>query len=323
MKRILSLFVFILTVQLVFAQQWLEFSQQNQYELFLNPSMAGANSMLYTTVAHRSQYTFLTKRAIASQFGEFSTPIINKNIGVGLNISNDFIGYQRYTSISLNGAYHLYLDKSRISFGIGFGMLNASLNGALLRASGGNYENEAVIHNDEKLPASNSGGLAPTFAFGISYEMGGLQIGAAIQNINSPKVKLLKTNSETIIFIDRTINLNAGYVIELKNVKITPMLNYNTDFIKHQIQLEILSEINNIYFGLAFRGYTGLNNDAIIGMLGLKLKDKIRIGYSYDFNVSGLNRSNFGSHEISLSYYLPRKFSTKNKGNLLFNPRFL
>lgn len=323
MKRFLLLFVLLFITHFAFSQQWLEFSQQNKYKLFLNPSLAGSNSMLHATVAHRSQYTFLSKRAIASQFGEFSMPIFSKNYGAGINIVNDFIGYQRYTSVSLNGAYHLYINKSRLSFGVGVGMLNVSLNGSQLRASGGNYENEAVIHNDEKLPSTNSGGVAPTFAFGVSYEMGGLQLGAAIQNINSPKVKLLKTNSETIIFIDRTINFNAGYVIEMKNVNIIPMLNYSTDFIKHQFQLEILSEINNIYFGLAFRGYTGVNNDALIGLLGLKIKDKIRIGYSYDLNVSGLNRSNYGSHEISLSYFLPKSFSMRKKGNIIYNPRYL
>lgn len=323
MKRIHLFITFLfLTVQ-VSAQQWVEFTQQNHYGLFLNAAYSGAGSEINATVAHRSQYTFLTKRAIASQFIEFSMPIISKNYGIGLKVVNDFIGYQRYTLVELTGAYHLDVNKSRLSFGVGVGMVNLNLNGTQLRASGGDYQNEAVIHNDEFIPNINVGGVSPTFSFGMLYKFQDFEIGAAIQNINSPNILLLKFNSETNVSIDRTINLHSSYVIRLTNVNIIPMVNYNTDFVKHQMQIGINTEINNIYFGLAFRGYSGQNNDAVMGEFGLKIKEKLRIGYSYDYNVSFLNKSNYGSHEISISYTVSKAFKTKNKGNVLYNPRFL
>ncbi len=315
--------MFILSYNIIKAQQWVEFTQQNKYKLFLNDAFTGANSKLYATVAHRSQYTFLTKEAIASQFVEFSIPIFKKKYGLGLKLVNDFIGYQRYTLVALTGAYHLKINASNISVGVGIGVVNLNLNGAKLRASGGNYENEVVIHNDKFIPNINVGGISPTFSFGIKYKINRFEIGASIQNINSPKIVLQKFNSETNIVISRTINLHSQYVIKLINVNITPMVNYNTDFIKHQLQVGINADLRNIYFGISFRGYSGLNNDAIMGVFGVKFLDKFRIGYSYDYNVSYLNKSNFGSHEISVSFELPQKFSSKNKGNVLYNPRFL
>lgn len=323
MKKVLFITIFFFGLTTLHAQQWVEFSQQDKYKLFLNPALSGSESLLQATIAHRSQYTFLSKRALASQFAEFSMPIFAKNYGIGFRLVNDFIAYQRYTLAELTGAYHLSINKSTISFGIGVGISNLSINGNKLRAAGGNYENQLVIHNDEIIPAENSGGIAPSFSFGVHYKIASFKLGIAVQNINNPKFKLLKSNLETNISIDRTINAYTSYVIELKNVNIEPMASFNTDFIKHQIQFGILTEINNIYFGLSFRGYTGLNNDALIGTFGLKIKDMIRLGYSYDYNVSFLNKSNFGSHEISISYFLPQKFSTKNKGNVLFNPRYL
>lgn len=324
LKRI---FLFIAMVCIVFiktnAQQWVEFSQQNQYNLFLNPANAGANSMLNATLAHRSQYTFLSKQAIASQYAAFSMPIFAKNYGVGLRIVNDFIGYQRYTTVDVNGAYHLQLKKSTLSFGLGVGIANLSINGRLLRASDGQYDNELVIHNDAHLPNENVGSIAPSFSFGLHYNINAFSIGAAIQNLNSPKFKLLKNNAETNVFLNRTININTSYVIVINKVKLTPTLNYNTDFVKHQFLVEIVTELNNIYFGLAFRGYSGYNNDALIGSVGMKIKEKIKIAYAYDYNVSFLNKANYGSHELSINYTLPQKFATKNKGNVLFNPRFL
>ena len=323
MKKEYVLIAILFVTFQVKAQQWLEFTQQNHFNLFLNAAYTGYDSNIKATIVHRSQYTFLTKRAIASQFGEFSMPIFNKKYGIGVKIVNDFIGYQRYTLAELTGAYHLDVKKSRLSFGIGVGIVNLIINGSELRASGGDYENEAVIHNDEFLPNINIGGVSPTFSFGMLYKMQGFELGAAIQNINSPNINLLKSNSVTNVNIDRTINIHSSYVIRWTNVNIKPMVNYNTDFVKHQLQLGINTEINNIYFGLAFRGYSGHNNDAVMGEIGMKIKEKIRIGYSYDYNVSFLNKSNFGSHEISISYTVPKAFKIKNKGNVLFNPRFL
>lgn len=323
MKRFLFIIAFSYLLVNANAQQWVEFTQQNQYKLFLNTAYTGSNNQLYTTISHRNQYTFLTKRAIASQFLEFSMPIIKKNYGIGLKVVNDFIGYQRYTLAEITGAYHLNIKKSKLSFGLGLGLVNLSLNGQELRAAGGTYENELIIHNDEILPNINVGGLSPTFSFGILYSIDKLDLGIAIQNINSPKLFLNKNNVETKIIIGRTINLHSTYVIELSKINIKPMLSINTDLIKHQMQFGINAEINNIYFGLAFRGYFGTNNDAIMAVLGTRINNKIRIGYSYDYNISYLNKSNFGSHEISISYFIKRKFSTKNKGNVLYNPRFL
>lgn len=323
MNKISFILIFIILLFKVDAQQWLEFSQQNKYKLFLNSAHTGSNSEMYTTISHRSQYTFLTNRAIASQFLEFSMPILKKNYGVGIKIINDFIGYQRYTLAEITGAYHLDIKKSTLSFGLGLGLVNLNINGTELRASGGVYDNELIIHNDELLPNINVGGLSPTFSFGLLYKIDKFDLGIAIHNINSPKIPLTKFNNETNILIARTINLHSTYVIEMTKLNIIPSLNLNTDLVKHQLQIGINTELNNIYFGLAFRGYSGLNNDAIIAVFGTKIMNKIRIGYSYDYNISYLNKSNFGSHEISVSYFIKQKFSTKSKGNVLFNPRFL
>lgn len=315
--------VALLCVQQAMAQQWLTFSQLHRYKTFVNPATTGEKSELNAVVAHRSQYTFLSPRAFASQVGAFSMPIFKKQYGVGIKIVNDFIGYQRYTHVVLGGAYHLSIKKSTLSFGLEAGMSNLSINGTKLRAAGGNYEGELVVHNDENIPHINVGAVAPNFSFGIQYSIANFSVGAAVQNINSPQFVLSKFNNETKTILNRTINIHSAYVIEWNKVKLTPMLYYFTDLVKHQLQAEILTDINNIFFSVAFRGYSGLNNDALIGTFGVKIKKQFSLAYSYDYNISGLGRSNYGSHEISINYIMNRTFKTKNKGNLLFNPRFL
>ena len=48
-----------------------------------------------------------------------------------------------------------------------------------------------------------------------------------------------------------------------------------------------------------------MNSDAMLFVLGFQ-KDALRIGYSYDFTISGfLTSSTGGAHEISLRIQLP------------------
>ena len=44
--------------------------------------------------------------------------------------------------------------------------------------------------------------------------------------------------------------------------------------------------------------------DAISAMLGIQLSKNMRINYSYDYTLTGLQKYNSGSHEITLGYDL-------------------
>ena len=44
------------------------------------------------------------------------------------------------------------------------------------------------------------------------------------------------------------------------------------------------------------------NEDAIVGMLGMNITEKLKVGYSYDFTTSELKNYSDGTHEIMLGY---------------------
>lgn len=317
------LFLFSSISILCFSQQWVELTQQHRYEMYLNPSLAGVDGTITGTVAHRSQYVGLSNRAISTQYVGFSSPIFSNKFGVGLNVVNDQIGYQRFSSGDVTMAYHLALKKTTLSFGLSGGFIQLGLDGSLLRAADGNYTLGTVVHNDNLLPNVKVGGLSPTASSGIALKTGNFIVGVAGQNIISPKINFETPFSGTFTQINRTINTHSSYVIQLNKVKLVPMVFYKTDFVKHQMQGNFLIDFNNIFFGMAFRGYSGFNNDAIAGMFGFRVKKKISLGYSYDYNISGLSNSNSGSHEISVRYENLIKFKEKSTGNIMHNPRFL
>lgn len=301
----------------------MQFSQQQFYANYLNPAYTGFSKNLNVTLAHRSQYVGLGTQAIGSQYLSFSSPAFTSKLGLGFRLINDFIGLQRYTNVELHAAYHLLEAKHKLSFGFSGGVTQLGLKGNELTAPDGNYLPGITIHNDDLLPEVQSGGLAPTVTFGVLYAYKNWETGVSLQNLTSPAVKLSNTTNGTILSIARTINIHSSYVIDVKNTKLKTSFFCKTDFNKWQAQANFLVDWRKITAGIGFRGYNGLNNDALIALFGFKVKEKIQVAYSYDYNLSFLNNSNSGSHEISLKFDLPRSFAQNVKSNIIFNPRYL
>ncbi len=164
--RILLSIILFIVIESIHAQQWIQFSQQASYSSYINPSYVGFKSNLNATVANRSQYVGLGNRAIASQYLSFSSPFLSPKFGLGFRVLNDFIGFQRYTNAELNAAYHVLVNKNKLSFGLSMGLVQLSLKGSQLTAPDGSYLPGVVNHNDNLLPNVNSSGMAPTFSFG-------------------------------------------------------------------------------------------------------------------------------------------------------------
>ena len=307
----------------MFSQQWVEFTQQNRYNLYVNAASAGFNNQIDAVIAHRTQYVGLADRAISTQFIGFSAPIIDNKLGLGVRFVNDQIGYQNYLAPEISLAYHVDINDLKLSFGASGGFTQMRLDGTLLRAVSGNYASGTIIHNDDNIPNISVGGLAPTLSSGIMANYKKFSLGMAIQNANSPQVDFQTSTSGTFIELNRTINLHSSYVIDFENINLIPSAFYKTDFVKHQILTSLMIDMQNIFLGMAFRGYSGFNNDAIAGIFGFKIKNSFSVGYSYDYNVSGINNSSSGSHEISIRYHNMLNFKEKKLGNIMHNPRFL
>ena len=301
----------------------MQFSQSLRYSGYTNPALSGLNNEIDAVVAHRSQYVNLSNQIIASQHVGVHLPLLSNKLGVGFSLVNDYIGYQRYTAPTVNAAYHVPVGSNYLSLGAGLGFVQMGLNGSLLRGVDGVYTNGQVIHNDGLIPNDKVGGMNFTSSFGINFKGADYSVGVAMHNINAPRIRFDEQTNGTFTNISRTINLHGSYVISIGSVKMQPSFFYKTDITKHQLQTNLMFASNNILFGASFRGYSGFNNDAIIGHFGFKVKSNFSIQYSYDYVVSGLSQSSSGSHEISLRFQKKRKFDEKTTLNILYTPRFL
>lgn len=77
----------------------------------------------------------------------------------------------------------------------------------------------------------------------------------------------------------------------------------------------------NIFAGVAYRGYSGPTTDAVIIMGGLNINEKFSMAYAYDITLSPLRSVQNGSHEISLKYNLRQRIGAGVPPPVIFYPR--
>ncbi|NMD03750.1 MAG: type IX secretion system membrane protein PorP/SprF [Bacteroidales bacterium] len=58
-----------------------------------------------------------------------------------------------------------------------------------------------------------------------------------------------------------------------------------------------------VWGGVSYRA-----GDSVIGLIGIELFNGIRIGYSYDFPLSDVRKSTYGSHEFMVNYCFDLSF---------------
>ena len=73
-----------------------------------------------------------------------------------------------------------------------------------------------------------------------------------------------------------------------------------------QPEINIHAIIKDVFWaGAAYR-----YNDAVAAIIGFQATQQFKVGYSYDFTLSKLQKYNSGSHEIMLNYIF--KYKNKN-----------
>ncbi|HXH98961.1 MAG TPA: type IX secretion system membrane protein PorP/SprF [Sphingobacteriaceae bacterium] len=325
--RIFILFgVFILTFCFsAFAQHDAQYSQYMFNSMVINPGYAGYKEGLNVSLLHRDQWTGFQGAPKTQSLvidGAFSA---DKNVGLGLAIVNDKVGLLGQTSAYLNYAYRLRIgndDNTRLSFGLAAGIVQYTLNNT-----------EAVINdiNDPGFAGGDQSYLGPDGKFGIYFNNEKMYAGASVTNLMGQTVTYT-AGSGTIAKQGRHYFLTAGYLVNLnESLKMKPSF-----LIKEDLKGPTSIDINNfflinqsIWLGASYR--TGLNlmksnqysssilkQNSLVGMLEMYMAKKIRVGYAYDYSLSGIGSYTNGSHEISLGMIL----KTNKKMSAMPTPRY-
>jgi type IX secretion system PorP/SprF family membrane protein len=269
------------------AQQDVLFSQFANTKNHFNPATSGLNYRYQACAMAREQWNEVSG-APSSQFVNFSMKIDKFNSGIGVNYLHDDIGFSESSTIKLNYAYHLKFEKERIlSFGITAGITNYKLSGLWL---------PPTTTGDPWLPSSINDTQFTT-DFGIAFSQKNFNVGLSSTHLTEERFTTNNSTYQSVrhyyVFADYTFGKEEGF-------QFRPELLVVSDQVKISAQINAVGMYKGRYYlGIGYR-----SSDALIAMIGWDIKQKFRIGYSYDRTINLLNSKSTGSHEIVLGFYL-------------------
>jgi len=324
--RLLILFTCIWVVSLQ-AQQIPQFSQFSRNQFMANPAAAGVYDFIDVTVSGRWQWVGVAD-APRTSYLAFSVPLKFKPVSYnpGIRTSNGPVQqpeiktgklkhtvggqlvadqYGAFTKFSFSGTYALHLPmtkKINLAFGLKAGISNNSFNSdkaqvlSLINPTlpyDNTYATFSANNANKNIMDLHSG----LYLYGKRFYLGIagdqltrdlVEFGTASANFN-PQMHF---------------NLMGGYTIPLnESLSITPsfMAKYMSPA-PVSIDFNVIADYNKmLWFGIGYR-----HTDAFIGLVGMNLSNKFKLGYSYDFSISKFNSYSSGGHELTLGIMLGR-----------------
>lgn len=131
-KKNIQLILILLLPVLGLAQQLPQFSQYMYNTMAVNPAYAGSRERLNITLLNRNQWVGLEGAPVTQTLSMHSS-IPGTNLGVGLSLINDKLGYENSTYLFTDISYTINVNQDhRLSFGLKVGMSRWGLNADLL-----------------------------------------------------------------------------------------------------------------------------------------------------------------------------------------------
>ena len=291
-KFITGIFLSIMTF-LGMSQQYPQFSQRMLDEIVFNPAIIGTKPVDQIMLHHRSQWVGFDG-APMTQTLSYNGSLMD-NMGLGGFLMNDITGPTRRLSFNLGYAYQLKFDKVNVSLGLLGTIVQYGIDG-----------NKVTLH--ENLDPSIYEGYSdrtwkPDVSFGTYVYNDDFYAGIAIMQLFTARVHLFKDEPfSATIPLTQHFYLTSGYLFHLdEEFDLQPSI-LISGTVGSPMQIDFNMKVD--YQKKIFGGLTYRYNDALVLLLGLKIKQRFTFAYSYDIVTSGLRKTNSGSHEIILSFDL-------------------
>ena len=329
--RILLVLLFPLMVgeTALFAQDAPVYEQYVFDNTLLNPSFTGLVDIIQVKAAHRQQWLgFGVDRTPRTTFLMFRSRLKDRDGGIGGFIYSDCNGANSQTGLHLNGSFQFLLRTKRqtktiLSFGIGATVFMHT------------YDESRFDRDiyDPIVDYSKRNYLGYDADVGLLLTHGGLIAGVSFNNLLqwvSPAYNEAIERAPSV-----NMNIHAGKTFWLTaQMQIVPLLVYKSN-LKNLNQMDLGGRVrmlsgnkirtvytkdeNEFTLGLTYKQTLDVGNFSplsISPMVGIVFKG-ISISYLCDIGLTGLQRYNFGSHQIALGYRFYRdKFTTLDKHNV-------
>jgi type IX secretion system PorP/SprF family membrane protein len=220
--------------------------------------------------------------------------------GIAFTGYQDKAGALKTTTGLATFAYQVYLgnnvtDNHKIAFGLSAGVTSASIH------AGVGYANDPVVGTTSSIDGQ----------FGVHYQRGNFKAAFAMPHLFNTYVASENSFNKVGISPFRNTISSASYSIYFsERMVFEPMVIYRTNQ-NTPAQFEGLGSLrinNTAWVGASYRQNYGASAFA-----GVNIKDKLKLGYAYEFVTSKRSALGGGTHEIQLIARLGKKKSAHVK----------
>ena len=315
------------------AQQDPMFTKYMFNSLTVNPGYAGSKEYISIAALYRNQWWGIDGSPVTQSLTAHAP--VNDKVGVGLSLVNDKLGATGSTVANLSYAYRIPFGKGKVSIGLQAGLMNYRTDFSVLK-----YRDPQS--NDPSFDDSDVNLFMPNFGAGVYYYTDKFYVGFSVPHLINSDLRRdvdLVTNKwaqlyrhyyftggmaipvkgDAIIFKPSILIKNVGLFEEfssrsssLKGVGAPTEFDIDGSFLFY----------NAFWIGASFRS----SFEAIFGKTSsvdsaniwgsYNLRNGFRIGASYDYTLTKLQRFASGSFEVMLGYDF-----NFNKGNIV-TPRY-
>ncbi len=282
----LIMIAFLGSASEVIGQQDALFTQYIDAQLYSNPAYAGSNDHITIAGIHRQQWAGFQGAPMTTGLMVHS-PLHYESVGIGLDLWNDNIGTLNRSTAAANFAYRFkFKNGGKLALGVkGLADFNV-----------GNISNLSNADNDPRA-FELTRSITPNAGVGILYKSPKWFLGVGVPRLLENR----DTTSNGGYVNDRTAYLLAGIAFDLNNGwyfrPSTQLRAAQNSPLSVDVTAMFISK-DIVYFGLNYR------HNASIGFIAqYKINPQIKLGYAFDLGmVSLLRTTNFGTHEVVLSY---------------------
>lgn len=272
------------------AQQDSYFSQGVFNTGYINPGSYGIDDELFCITAVNRMQTKDMDGSPVTTVLNVNGPLNFINSGVSMSFFNDKIGFLKTPGFNLGYSYMFELSTGKLGVGLSLGMINSKFDKSEWRLPDGTAGDIALPTGDVN---------ATTFDAGIGVYYTNDKLFAGISCLHVNRASITKASEKTTF--GRTFYVMAGYRFTFgftDDYELRPSVYLKTDsgVGKYSVNSHLFYK-KKYWAGLSYR-----LDEAIVFSAGLELMKNFKIGYSYDYFTTDIQKYGGGAHEFLVSY---------------------
>ncbi len=321
---VLILLYFLLqNTNALYAQQGLMTGLPTLLPAAQHTSMMGLKpNLLSVYLGSRVQWISIPQAPFSINF-HASMPLDYYKVAFGIGVERSVTGLLTTSSISGLGCKFFTISNYQFRVGFGAKAQQVGLNGTAIRTPDGQYSG-AFTHNDNTLPITQISkfGIDAEASLGFVSKRGFVSI--STKNILSTNYNFIGIGGESTFKNSRMLSLVSAYRWACNSsLTVEPNVSLSTNFVATQSLIgATFYFLNNIYAGVAFRGYDNVSNSGVAANFGLTFDNNLRIAYQIESAAVGLRTRLGFSHEVGLVYDIQSVVRLRQP-KIIYNHRYL